>query len=417
MRRIKLLFFIVLLAGIPAILYAQNSTQSPYTRYGYGKLFDRASGYQRGMGGIGYGLRNSQMINTLNPASYSNVDSMTFMIDVGVMGQLAWFEETPDKKSKKTNANLEYVAMQIPLSKALGMSFGFEPFSSVGYTYGRIDTLKEAQEVYQGTGGFTKIYTGLSYQFSPSWSVGINVGYLFGNIFYNRQAVPFSGYATLWPDTLHSSSLIYEMGVQYILPLEKNRSLVLGAVFAPKIKLNSTFSKDSINQSLVQDKSYFHATKDSIFELPLTFGFGATYSEKDKFTIGADIQYEAWASAKYYNKTDSLSNRLKINLGGEYIPDFRSNNFFKRMRYRGGLSYANSYIKIGEKSYKEYNAGIGLGIPMQDRRSFINLAFDYTLLKPDTKSSAGFTFIDEQYFRITVSYTFNELWFFKRKVQ
>jgi hypothetical protein len=413
------------MAGIPAVLYAQNSTQSPYTRYGYGKLSDGISGAQRGMGGIGYGLRNSQMINTLNPASFSNIDSMTFMIDFGVMGQLAWFEEGT-KKSKKTNANLEYIAMQFPLTKSLGLGLGFEPFSSVGSNYGRLDTLENvggfAQKTYEGRGGFTKIYTGLSYKFSPHWSVGVNVGYLFGNIISNRQATPLStsgGNYTLWTDTLRSSSLIYEAGVQYTLPVGKNKSWVFGAVFTPKIKLNSTFSKGefSINQSGLLGASEYRATKDSIFELPFTYGFGATFSEKDKFTVGMDIQYQAWASAKFFNKTDSLANRLKINLGGEYIPDFRSNNFFKRMRYRGGLSYADSYIKIGEKSYKEYNAGFGLGIPMVDRRSFINLAFDYTLLKPDATSSAGFTFIKEQYFKITVSYTFNELWFFKRKVQ
>jgi hypothetical protein len=425
MRRIKLLFFIVLLAGMPAILYAQNSTQSPYTRYGYGKLFDRTSGHRRGMGGIGYGLRNSQLINTLNPASYSNVDSMTFMIDFGVMGQLAWFEEE-SKKSKKTNANLEYVAIQVPLSKALGMSLGFEPFSSVGYNYGQIDTLKEvggyAQKTYAGSGGFTKIYTGLSYQLSPFLSAGVNIGYLFGRITHNRQSTPLSGgNIMLYPDTLRSSSLVYEAGVQYILPVGKNKSWVFGAVFAPKIKLNNTFSRGdfSVNQSgaLQSDSLYYRSTKDSIFELPFTYGLGVTYSEKDKFTVGMDVQYQAWASAQSYGKTNTLSNRLKINVGGEYIPDFRSNNFLKRMRYRGGLSYANSYIKIGEKGYKEYNAGFGLGIPMHDRRSLVNLAFDYTLLNPDAKSSADFTFHNEQYFRITVSYTFNELWFFKRKVQ
>jgi hypothetical protein len=339
------------------------------------------------------------------------------------MGQMAWYEEGPSK-SRKTNANLEYITMQFPLSRRLGMGLGFEPFSSVGYKYGRIDTLSSvdeyAQELYTGNGGFSKIYTTLSYNISPFWSVGINVGYLFGNIIHNRQATPLSGGDfILWTDTLHSSSLTYEAGVQYVLPVGKNKSWVFGAVFSPKIKLNNTFGKGefSVNQSNVIQSSSSYSTQDSIFELPATYGVGATFSEKDKFTVGMDVQYQAWASSKFYDKTDTLSNRLKINWGGEYIPDFRSNNFFKRIRYRAGLGYVNSYIKIGEKSYKEYNAGFGLGIPMLDRRSFVNLAFDYTLVKPDAKSNAAFTYVDERYFRITVSYTFNELWFFKRKVQ
>jgi hypothetical protein len=424
MRRIKLLLFVVLFTGISIVLYAQNNTQSPYTRYGYGKLFDQALGTQRGMGGIGYGLRNSQMINRLNPASFSSVDSMTFMMDFGVMMQSAWYEEGTEK-SRKTQANLEYLAIQFPLTQKLGMGLGFEPFSSVGYRYGRIDSLAEvgglAQELYTGQGGFSKIYTTLSYKITPYWSAGINLGYLFGNTVYNRQVTPLSGgYSWLRPDTLHTSSLVYEVGMQYVLPVGKNKSWVFGAVFSPQTKLNNVFSKGvfSVNESsVIQGEPYYHSTKDSVFELPATCGLGATFSEKDKFTVGIDVQYQAWASAKFYDKTGGLSNRLKINLGGEYIPNFRSNSFLKRIHYRAGLNYANSYVKIGGKGYKEYNAGLGLGIPMIDRRSFINLAFDYTLLKPDVPSISQFIFANERYFKITVSYTFNELWFFKRKVQ
>ncbi|MDR2087467.1 MAG: hypothetical protein LBP72_09900 [Dysgonamonadaceae bacterium] len=416
----------MLFAGIPVVLYAQNSTESPYSRYGYGKLSDRALGAQRGMGGIGYGLRNSQTINTLNPAAFSSVDSMTFMMDFGVMAQSAWYEEK-QSKSRKSHANLEYVALQFPLSQTLGMGLGFEPFSSVGYNYGRVDSLKQvggwAQEIYKGTGGFSKVYTSLSYKISPRLSAGINVGYLFGNIINNRQMIPLSGGDySVRPDTLQTSSFVYEAGVQYVLPAGKNKYWVFGAVFSPPIKLNNTFSKSefNVNQSgLIQGNSNYYSTKDSVFELPATYGLGVTFNEKDKFTAGIDVQYQAWASAKYYDKTGDLSNRLKINLGGEYIPDSRSNHFLKRIRYRAGLNYSNSYINVSGsgKGYKEYSAGLGLGIPMLDRRSFVNLAFDYTLLNPDAKSYGVFDFVNERYFRLTVSYTFNELWFFKRKVQ
>ena len=62
---------------------AQSNTKSPYSRYGYGKLADNSIGMSRGMGGIGYGLRNSQQINVMNPASYAAMDSLTFLLDLG----------------------------------------------------------------------------------------------------------------------------------------------------------------------------------------------------------------------------------------------------------------------------------------------------------------------------------------------
>ena len=64
-------------------LWAQNNTNSPYTRFGYGELADRSFGAGRAMGGVGYGLRSSKQINPLNPASYSCMDSLTFLFDFG----------------------------------------------------------------------------------------------------------------------------------------------------------------------------------------------------------------------------------------------------------------------------------------------------------------------------------------------
>ena len=62
-------------------LWAQNNTNSPYTRFGYGELADRSFGAGRAMGGVGYGLRSSKQINPLNPASYSCMDSLhSFLI-------------------------------------------------------------------------------------------------------------------------------------------------------------------------------------------------------------------------------------------------------------------------------------------------------------------------------------------------
>ena len=50
-------------------LMAQNNTNSPYTRFGYGDLGERSFGAGRAIGGVGYGLRSPKQINPMNPAS------------------------------------------------------------------------------------------------------------------------------------------------------------------------------------------------------------------------------------------------------------------------------------------------------------------------------------------------------------
>ena len=85
-------------------LWAQNNTNSPYTRFGYGELADRSFGAGRAMGGVGYGLRSSKQINPLNPASYSCMDSLTFLFDFGASGQVSWFYDGTNKQ-RQMNGN------------------------------------------------------------------------------------------------------------------------------------------------------------------------------------------------------------------------------------------------------------------------------------------------------------------------
>jgi hypothetical protein len=131
-----------------------------------------------------------------------------------------------------------------------------------------------------------------------------------------------------------------------------------------------------------------------------------------KITVGADILYQKWADVKYYDHTNAFNNRLKLNAGGEYIPNRTSSKLLNRFHYRAGLYYINSYLLVKNSKYNEYGLNLGLGIPMPDRRSLINLAFEYMLVRPESKN-----LIDEQYFKVSLSYTFNESWFLKQKVK
>ena len=419
MYRIKTILLLACLALMPAFLSAQNNTNSPYSRYAYGVLSDQTFGSQRAMGGIGIGLRDSKMINPLNPAAFSSVDSMTFMLDFGITGQLGWFEDN-GKKESKYNGNLEYIAMQFPLSKNMGMGLGLKPISYVGYGYGAVESISDTYQKYTsytGSGGLSQIYGSLSYNFFKRFSVGVNLGYIFGDIKHSRNVTSNDAddMVTNLSDTLRVNGLSYDLGIQYTHRLDDNSTLVIGATYAPKTGFNGkdmrtgmTYSSSTgviseVSRKVIQNQG---------FQLPQSIGVGATYNKPNKLTVGADFLMQQWADAEYEGKTDTLNNRLKFNAGMEYTPDSRSKSIFKRTKYRVGTYYSDSYAKVQGSGYKEYGISAGFGIPMVDDRSRINLAFQYVAIRPEMK-----TLIDEQYFRFTVSYTFNELWFFKRKIQ
>ena len=98
MRKITL---IALLCATVLTANAQSGTNSPYSQYGLGVLSDQSQGFNRGMNGLSMGLRYSNQVNFLNPASYSAVDSLTMIFDAGLSGQVTNFKEG----GRKLNAN------------------------------------------------------------------------------------------------------------------------------------------------------------------------------------------------------------------------------------------------------------------------------------------------------------------------
>ncbi len=406
---------------------AQNNTNSPYTRFGYGDLGERSFGAGRAMGGVGYGLRSPKQINPLNPASYSCMDSLTFLFDFGVAGQLSWFEEGGNRQHD-VNGNVEYIAMQFPVYKGIAMSFGMLPYSFVGYKFGAIRSENGVSftETFNGSGGLSEAYGGISFELWPKrLSIGGNFGYLFGNI-KHEQIVIMNGegtdaYNTNRYQQLRVRDFRMNFGLQYTHPFSKTESLTLGLVFAPKRNLDA--KSYQYTQIYTTSGSGEVISGDTIagktFSLPNTYGVGLSYVKQNKWMLAADFSYEDWGKMLYFGEEGHFNDRYRVAVGGEFIPNYMSKKFLNKIRYRAGVHYGNSYLRFNQTdsnpngdSYDEVGASFGLGLPLIDNRSMVNVSFEYAKKLPSVKS----TMIDEQYFRFTVNYTFNELWFFKRKV-
>ncbi|WP_277467103.1 hypothetical protein [Parabacteroides sp. PF5-6] len=404
-------------------MWAQNNTNSPYTRFGYGEIADRSFAAGRAMGGIGIGLRTGKQVNALNPASYTSMDSMTFIFDIGAHLQFSRYTDGTNKETNR-NGNFEYMAMQFPIHERMAMSIGLIPYSFVGYQFG--EAVSEGDlaytETFIGSGGLNEVYGGLSIDiWKKRLSVGANVGYLFGTTTHQQNVVFPTGSAgnnIVKKQDLEVRDLKLDFGMQYTHPLSATESVVLGAVFSPARNLNATYY-DVLQVGNTLEKS--DTITSQRFDLPNTFGVGASYMKKNKWVIGADVMYETWGEAHFLDQKGRFDDRLRIAGGAEYIPDILARNIFKRMRYRAGAHYSNSYTTVdlseGQYGYKEYGASVGFGIPIRtgfssdDNRSIINLSLEYVKVKPELSSM-----IDEQYFRITLNLTFNEMWFRKLKI-
>jgi len=407
-NKVAVVFGLLLFTNLSLI--AQNNTNSPYTRYGFGSIAERSFGAGRSMGGVGYGLRSSRQINPMNPASYSSMDSMTFLFDAGASVHSSWYDDGTNKQND-INGNLEYVAMQFPVWRNVAMSVGILPYSHVGYDFNAVTTNEQGltySENFSGTGGLNEVYLGLSIDiWKKRLALGANVSYMFGNI-KHETAASVSVYTR---EKVEVYKMKYDFGLQYTHPLTKTERLTFGLAYSPKMKLKTTAYNLESTSSDFSTLSKADTTTNLGFHIPNSYGFGVSYTKDYKMILAADVSYQEWSKAQFGGKSDEFKNRLKVALGGEYIPDNFTRSYLKRVRYRAGLHYNNSYLKIKGSSYDEYGATLGLGFPMMDNRSFINASVEYVKVSPNSKM-----LIDEQYLRLTISYTFNEYWFFKRKV-
>ena len=147
----------LLLTMVTGMAIAQNNTNSPYTRYGYGDLSDQNFGNSKAMGGIAFGLRDGAQINPLNPASYTAIDSLTFLFEGGVSLQNMNISGGGVKLNAK-NSSFDYLAMQFLVHRRLAMSIGLLPFSNVGYTVS--DTQTATDPATGNTTAYARNYTG-----------------------------------------------------------------------------------------------------------------------------------------------------------------------------------------------------------------------------------------------------------------
>lgn len=409
------LFFLIIFLFSIQLSIGQNNTNSPYTRYGYGELIDAHSGEQKAMGGVALGFRKGSSINTINPASYSAVDTMNFMFDFGFSGLLSRFSEQGNYKNT-FNSNLEYVTMQFPITKSLGFSAGLLPYSFSGYDFTQSDSIEIAgnpsgqyaryTKNFIGSGGISQVYGGLGYNFLNHISVGVNAYYMFGEV-SNTRIIDYSNGG--FDDSNQKNSIMisnfrFRYGLQLYNTFADKHEVTLGAIYEMKAPFNGSFQQ--INISIPSDTLNY----DNDFDMPTTYGLGLHYNLENRLSVGIDYTMQQWADTRYFGVTDSLRNRSKLSVGGEYIPNPRGNNYLDRVRYRAGFNISDPYYKIpGFAPVKNFGISFGVGLPLRTSKTMLNASVEYG-------KSGDASLFREDYFKFTFNATFNESWFFKRKL-
>ncbi|MBO4561652.1 MAG: hypothetical protein J5705_06775 [Bacteroidaceae bacterium] len=401
---------------MPGKIQAQSGVLSPYSRYGIGLLSDQSTGITQAMGGVGAGFREENTLNLKNPASYSAVDTLTFVADLGLSLQNANFAENGVKLNAR-NAFVDHMAMQFRIRPRIGMTVGFTPFSNVGYQFSNTQVVRrdedgeiKATNTYSGSGGVRQFVVGLGWRPTDWLSVGANGSYLSGDIthqIYNSYSSSDVQSRVKTYDA-EMGAFKVDFGAQGTIKMGDDNRLVLGVTYSPAQKLES--------EVLVTD---IHSSSDTItlkdaFKLPEQISAGFSYKWKN-MTLAADMSYQNWSKALFFGE-EGGSDRMQAAMGFMIRPDESSRNILMHSAYQVGVHFAQPYIKVGNsKGPMEYGVSAGFSVPFTNAynsMSYLHVSAQYTRIQPQVKGM-----ITENYLGINIGVTFLERWFMKLMVE
>jgi len=379
-----------------------------------------------GMGGIGIALRDNNSIYFSNPASYTSIDTNSFVFDFGLDYSINLLREG-DNHYYSDDMNFDHMLMGFPLTKRIGVATGIIPFSDGYYKISRsvlegdpgYDPVTGAYtSLHQGEGGLTSFFVGTGIDLTRHLSAGINMTILFGQITRTNQYI-FADYNVFHDkntEQLQMNGINLDYGIQYSTSIKKSYFFNAGASFTAEKHYKSNYENLTLRYTAygahTQD-TLLYSTDSRKALLPATLRFGISFGKTNKYTAGIDYITSNWSRAKIHGTEGYLTSSRSVLFGFELIPDRYSNySFVKRIGYRLGGHYEDSYLIINGEQIKEIGMSIGFGFPMPRTPSKANLFIDYT-----RKSGSSANLHTENYFTMGISLNLYDFWFLKQKYE
>jgi hypothetical protein len=406
--KLKFMQFFILSLVYCSICNAQISF-SPYTHFAAGQIEQGGSGNNHALGGTGIAFSSTHSLNNINPASYSGIDSLSFIFDIGVFGKYARFDKG-NISQNKYSGNIRYIALGTRLCKWWAASFGITPYSSVAY---KINTTSELEgepsyyyKTFTGSGGINQFYFGNSFRLIKNLSVGVNLSYLLGEI-EQKESVNVQGstlYIVKKTNSVHN--LMLEYGLQYKID-HKNWHYTIGAIYGNKKILQSATKLEMIYSGDTAKMDH----DDQPFLIPQKYGVGFAVEKYNKLRAGFDYERRNWSELKFSNPQLETRNSERVSVGLEYTP-MRSmrDDFWKKWYYRIGANYNKSYLIIDKEPINSKALTFGLGIPLKRQLTMLNLSFEI-----GQNGTTDNYLIKETYYLLHLNFALHDYWFVKPK--
>lgn len=393
----KKLLITILVGSILRFIVNAQISMSPISMSENGKIYGSYFAKAIGMSGTGIASMEKNLINFLNPAAYSNIDSLLFIMNLGVFATIVKYSSV-NNSGLSSNINMNHISVAFRVHKRIGFAAGIMPYNYIGYDLNSKvvaqGLLYKLDKNYKGTGGLNNFFVGFSFKIKNNFYAGINLNYINGNI--KREEIVsepqfLEMYYSATQSTFYNGFFI-NYGIMFNPDFFKN--FCLGITYTPSIVLNGNVDYYLCMNDYDTLNSYYYNVKQKI---PGKIGIGLTIM-KTKINWSIDIlKYNYDKTLKHY----------RFSTGYEY--KIKSNNLYSSyLAFLGGFAYEQLPYKFyGEDIYNN-NLSFGVGLPVNKNYMILSLELGkYGLVNSKL--------LKEKYFTLKMSLSLCEKWFERRK--
>lgn len=452
----KQLLCIFMMGTMALFANAQTNTYSPYSYYGIGDPSLSSNTVMASMGHAQIALVSPTIVNSMNPASYTDITRPAFNFDLK-NEFLTLSSGIQNQSSSSFSINNFSFAFPIlnnhqKYKRRMGLSFGITPYTNMGYNLSTVEEVPDigtVEYMFFGEGSLNTVHMGLGYDLlankdrTNTLSAGANVNYVFGRLTRNRvtQFSNTSGASNIYRhaytevsdvdfnvgirfahiDTITRKILIRDSTYRY----EKVLTLFsVGGYIRPASDL-TTFAgeidysfSDSAMRALPID-SINATTVNGLTTTPLVFGVGASFNIGNKWVMALDYHQRNSSGLSSPGVTSQLFNTRRVSFGLEFTPDYNgkaTGQYLKMVRYRTGWSVAQTAQNIDGAQPIRYGINFGLGFPLWSASlssSMFNIGMEVA------QRSVSTTDLNENFFNLQAGFVITphrfDQWFAKRK--
>jgi hypothetical protein len=380
--------------------------------YGIGEIEGNKLSQSIAMGGTGIAMSQTGVLNSLNPASYHSIDSLSFLFNFGIQSKQSIYTSHGIIQSNN-DFNFNSLALGFRITKWWANSIGIAPFSSVGYKINTEKSIQGSNETFdaliEGSGGINRFYWGNSIRIKNDLYLGFNISYLFGQILQSEYATSdlYKGSVST-QDEIDIRNLTFDFGAQYTFIKRKGLVGTIGGTFSNKTNLRLEHNLTALDNT--SDTLYSNIPEKGNFTMPTMLGFGTAFEIQNKLTLAADYKLDLWGKSGNTGTKLHYVNSNEIRFGAEFKPNHSiTSSYFGRIQYRIGYFYKSSYLKIKGSQLQNYGFSFGLGLPIS--RTEVNLAYVYGSNGAYNNSSV----INQKYHLIALTINLRDIWFVKYK--